>query len=187
MLRAQTSGDAEGSTADPNTDAVFLSTDQGRTWRHVAEEPVQKRMCHPYPLTEADAPALASLATIGATLGDVAGAAGTLCVPYAFHPPSPAVAPACQELLDAYCNNETLNGPVCIDPQLQQFNRSMEPYYGLYSQPGPAWRCYSHEAVNPAHTEWSAASKTPAAYCSGSGRGLVAVHASPACKAAQPA
>ena len=45
MLRASTSADADNAS-----DAVFVSRDLGASWRHVAEEPVQKRRCTPYPL-----------------------------------------------------------------------------------------------------------------------------------------
>ena len=58
MLRAQTSPDAEGSPTAPNTDAVFVTADHGLSWLYVADEPVQKRMCHRYPLSERDTPAL---------------------------------------------------------------------------------------------------------------------------------
>ena len=46
MLRAQTSPDAEGSPTSPNTDAVFLSKDLGKSWSLLEEnDPVQKRQC----------------------------------------------------------------------------------------------------------------------------------------------
>ena len=59
LLRAQTSPDQDLG----NTDAVFMSTDRGRSWQHVADEPVQKRLCVP-------------------------GAApnSALCIPFAFDP-----------------------------------------------------------------------------------------------------
>lgn len=177
MLRAQTSPDAEGSAASPNTDAVFISSTDGRNWSYVGDEPVQKRMCHPYPLSADDAPALAS---IGATLAGTEPE-GTLCVPYAFHPPNtnPHPTSACQQRLNAYCNNETLNGAICIDPQLKSFGRKMGPYVGLFDSPIPAaWRCYSHESLNAAKSAWSASSKTPSAFCSGSGIGLARIYAS---------
>ena len=115
MLRAQTSGDAEGTVADPNTDAVFVSSDHGASWQHVADEAVQKRMCHPFPLTAGDAAAPAALASIGVALTEVQE--GTLCVPYAFHPTPEPPGATCQAQLNAYCNNATLNGARCIDAQ----------------------------------------------------------------------
>ena len=181
MLRAQTSPDAEGSPTQPNTDAVFVTANHGASWIHVADEPVQKRMCYAYPLSAGAAPALRS---IGASLADVQPV-GTLCVPYAYHPPAgsdadPHATRACQLKLNDFCNSEALNGPVCIDPQTKEYGRKMSPYTALFDvgmgNTGAAWRCYSHEALNANGTAWSSQSKTPAAYCSGSGPGLERIY-----------
>eukprot|EP01045_Picozoa_sp_COSAG04_P034069 COSAG04_NODE_7303_length_1150_cov_40.054234_2_plen_229_part_01 len=152
MLRAQTSPDAEGSPTSPNTDAVFLSKDLGKSWSLLEEnDPVQKRQC-----------ITVKAADYGIRRADVVTA--TLCLPYAYHPPPTPIAPACQAALDAYCNNETLDGATCIDPQRKQWGRSMAPYTALHAavpqrSPAAQWRCFSHEAL--VDGKWSAKAKTP--------------------------
>ena len=177
MLRAQTSPDAEGSPTSPNTDAVFLSKDLGKSWSLLEEnDPVQKRQC-----------ITVKAADYGIRRADVVTA--TLCLPYAYHPPPTPITPACRAALDAYCNNETLDGPTCIDPQRKQWGRSMAPYTALFSavpqrSPAAQWRCFSHEAL--VDGKWSAKAKTPNAYCSGPGPQLqaLATGGAPACKPA---
>lgn len=91
--------------------------------------------------------------------------------------PQPAehVSPACQERLDAFCNNESTVGPDCLDPQTKAFHRKMGPMYALFDKGlnfGTAWRCYSHESLAPDMKRWSATSKTPSAFCSRPGPAL---------------
>ena len=175
MLRAQTSPDAEGSPTSPNTDAVFLSKDLGKSWSLLEEnDPVQKRQC-----------IKVKAADYGVRRADVVTA--TLCLPYAYHPPPTPITPACQAALDAYCNNETLDGATCIDPQRKQWGRSMAPYTAINAavpqrSPAAQWRCFSHEAL--VDGKWSAKAKTPNAYCSGPGPQLqsLATGGAPACK-----
>ena len=181
MLRAQTSPDAEGSAAHPNTDAVFLSRDLGKSWELIEQnDPVQKRMCLSVP-----AASLGALPSSAAMLRDAI--AGELCLPYAFHPAKRPLQPACQAALDAFCNNETLNGAHCIDPQRKEWGRLMAPYVAGFDWKGQSvWRCYSHESLTPDMKHWSPSSKTPTAYCSGPGPtlGKLASGGSDACSAA---
>jgi hypothetical protein len=67
MLRAQTTSDLDNAS-----DAVFISRDLGTSWRHFSDEPVQKRMCTPYPLE-----------LVG---GDNDATSADLCIPYEFAP-----------------------------------------------------------------------------------------------------
>jgi hypothetical protein len=92
-----------------------------------------------------------------------------------WRPPPVTVGPACQLELDAFCNNETLVGADCLDPQRAHYNRSMSPMVGLRDeglQFGVAWRCYSHESLTRDMKHWSAHSKTPNAFCSRPGPAL---------------
>jgi hypothetical protein len=89
--------------------------------------------------------------------------------------PAQHVSPACQERLNAFCNNESTVGPDCLDPQTKAFHRSMRPMYALFDKGlnfGTAWRCYSHESLAHDMKHWSATSKTPSAFCSGPGPAL---------------
>ena len=186
MLRAQTSADAEGSAANPNTDAVFLSRDQGKSWQMIEEnDPVQKRMCLDVPPE--------SLEALHSAVAAAAASSGTLCLPYAFYPPAHPLLPACQSALNAFCNNETLNA-YCIDTQRKQYNRSMGPYVAGHNFKGQSvWRCYSHESLTSDMKHWSPSSKTPTAYCSGPGPTLAklasggAAACAPSAAAAAPA
>ena len=41
---------------------------------------------------------------------------------------------ACQEQLNAFCNNESTVGPDCLDPQTKVFHRNMKPMYALFDK-----------------------------------------------------
>ena len=167
MLRAQTTADAEGSAAHPNLDAVFLSTDLGKSWAPLAMDVVQKRMC----LTVAPA------ASGGVLSAHPDAETAALCLPYAYQPAVQAVpvTAACEAALSAFLNNDTLNG-ACINAQAKQWKRSIKPYVQLDEQPHipgydprsfpKEWRFWSHEALGPGGHS-SNASKTPKAFCSG--------------------
>jgi beta-fructofuranosidase len=158
MLRAQTLQDTEGSAKDPDRDAAFSTHDYGASWQYVADEPVQKVMCYSYPVA-----------------GD---AAAMICIPYSYHPR--AVQPArCQAELNAYCNNESLNGKGCIDPQRIQHHRELTPYIALFDAvsqaPCNCWRCFSHQSLDSNLTSWSNSSVVPGAYCSGPASALATI------------
>jgi hypothetical protein len=191
MLRAQTTGDATGSAADPNQDAVFVRRDLGDSWQLVEyNDPVQKRMCvdvtayqTSFSVGTASIAAVADTSTGAGTSVTGTSGAASLCIPYSYTPmgipppPTPSVAPACLHDMDRYCNDVQYCGPDCIYPQAKEYNRSMTPYYAVFGAgptgEGAAWRCYSHEATTPDHLHWSRTSKTPSAFCSGTNQDLV--------------
>lgn len=87
---------------------------------------------------------------------------------------SSSLPPGCQAQLDEFCSSVSANGAACILPQRKQFGRSMEPYFARFDRssptnPGKAWRCYSHEALSANGSQWSPLAKTPSAFCSEGG------------------
>eukprot|EP01051_Picozoa_sp_SAG22_P019690 SAG22_NODE_3714_length_1562_cov_1.432673_1_plen_336_part_00 len=89
-------------------------------------------------------------------------------------PGSPGNAPtkdkACQQRLDAICNNASVNA-ACVDGLQKDYgsNYTVLPLKALFDRsPTSAtdmWRCFSHLALNAGRTAWSAGAELPAAFC----------------------
>lgn len=105
-------------------------------------------------------------------------------------PPAGPVSPVCQAKLDAYCNDEGILGPSCLDPTAKAFGKDALPMRGLFSAARgerAAWRCWSHLGVidHPA-PHWNTSLPLPAptgskldgypGFCSNPGQHLSAIY-----------
>ena len=197
MLRAQISADLDL----PCSDAVFVSYSNGSdgSWSPAGEgncvqghcEQVQKRTCYPYPLGARDS---ALCLPYARDVGAPHPSPGPHPHAYNWPPPLPP-SPACQHVLDAFCNKTSPTNVCPAACKKEGWNASLvalddrgcpHPPCSSPSSISPAtWRCFSPDALAPGLKHWSNSSKHPDAYCSGTSAQLNTLHTtSPECKMA---
>jgi hypothetical protein len=123
----------------------------------------------------------------------LSAAAVLLGLSHAALDPLSGVSPKCQAQLDAFCNNETLNGERCLEPTRKWYPEA-SPWVGIVGPScagmkcdaehnctctGPApgsteLRCYSHLAL--VDGQWSTKALHPNALCSGDYIELLAIY-----------